>query len=773
MADENTLSLPERPVYFGGAIKALGNGLIEGILVPFTSPERKDLHQQYFSKRTNLYLGDYPHLGLQTMYQHGLDPTFGIRRNGLVKAADMQDVGSWIRAQLELRDEYEQAVYELAERGVLSWSSGALPQSVRVAPDGHIDDWAVIEPSLTPTPAMPYLTRVNTLKSLVEDVLKEARPIEVFVKSMRPSGLGDGTPSQTSVAAEPPDAQSQESQPTEDQLMDMERIAQLIQDRMNEVARIVIEELGSMLGAAPADAETMGGYMAEEAQRALGTEEEQKALTEAKLGALLAEKQASIIAAATKRFAQAKQSARKAITDAAKAGLEDQARNAPARTARTDAGGYNANGSNGGGRVAPNQIRMLRLKSKWGNLSPEAISYALDTQRMYRRKEGRPRFRPGRSDEGMLTVAQIFANQVLEQQTKGAQIYVSPSLFAKAVDTRAIKANELDHTTQTNYGAEWIWTYWRDQIWEKARLENTVLQQFTTVEMQAKVEEIPVEWTDPEVSYVPESTASASLDPSASPAGYTKIGTNKITFTAKKLMLQVAWSAEEEEDSIIRFSENAQRQSTRAMMNAIDYVILNGDTETGTTNINKDGAAPGAKDKYLAVNGVIKLALVTGSGLKLDAGGAAPLLSTIREARFKMGREFNTDTENIVMWVHPEAYMGLLNIDEFLTMDKAGDLATNRKGQLGVIDGIAVLRTAQMVLSATNGKVSNTGGNNLYGRIPMAYTPYWKIGFRRQVRSTLKETLDGEAWVLTMSTRLDVETHPENNGASVLYDLAV
>lgn len=67
---------------------------------------------------------------------------------------------------LDMRDKYEAYVADLVGKGLLSWSSGAMPQMVDVDRDsGEIKCWPIIEFSLTPTPAEPR-TAVSMAKSL-------------------------------------------------------------------------------------------------------------------------------------------------------------------------------------------------------------------------------------------------------------------------------------------------------------------------------------------------------------------------------------------------------------------------------------------------------------------------------------------------------------------------------------------------------------------------------------------------------------------------------
>ena len=158
-------------VVFGGEIKALGEGKVGGYLVRFTNAANPDLAGDYFTKDTDLDVqtGD----PITIYYNHGFDPVLKTRKLGK-GAVSVQELGVWVEAQLQMRDEYEQAIYQMAERGRLGWSSGTLSYLVEREPKGGNIYWIKSWPlgkdaSLTPTPAAgPILTAVQPLKSWAE-----------------------------------------------------------------------------------------------------------------------------------------------------------------------------------------------------------------------------------------------------------------------------------------------------------------------------------------------------------------------------------------------------------------------------------------------------------------------------------------------------------------------------------------------------------------------------------------------------------------------------
>lgn len=163
MEQEKTLS------YFGDSIKALGNGKVAGYLVRFTTENDPDVEEDFFDKNTDL--GIVEGSTLPIYYQHGMDEKIGVKSigRGTIK---IDEVGAWLEAQLNMRDEYEKAIYQLAEAGKLGWSSGAaghLVERESIGKSYHIKSWPIAEASLTPTPAEPRNSAIP-IKSLITNL---------------------------------------------------------------------------------------------------------------------------------------------------------------------------------------------------------------------------------------------------------------------------------------------------------------------------------------------------------------------------------------------------------------------------------------------------------------------------------------------------------------------------------------------------------------------------------------------------------------------------
>lgn len=686
-----------RPISFGGAIKALGDGKVGGYLVPFTSPDNPDLHGEYFDAQTDLMLDDYPLDNLRVLYHHGLDKSLGVKRIGRVVSYKLDDAGVWVEAQLEMRDEYERAIYELAQAGKLGWSSGALPQSVRT--DGaHIKSWAIIEGSLTPTPAMPQKTQITTLKAL----------------DLEPSAEEDKSADDVPATDETKSYEEEEITTKENAKMDMEKL-----NMLKELVDALLAE---------------GGM-------AMAGEDEMKEATEAGM----VEPNVRTAKAVVKMIKGAR----------------------PAAVAPTAQKSSDPEPSVK--QSAPAYIPNYRAKARVNRLDPKDAAFLVHVTDEVERLSGRPQISRELRNEALKAVADDLVKGV-----EAGRLDVEEGVYRKALNVRTMKANELDHTTNTNFGAEWIPTTWGNQLWEKARAENLVLPTLQTFNMTSKTQYLPVESGDPTVYYVAESTDETNMNPSGSAIPDSKIGTAQKLFTAQKLAIRTAWSAEEDEDSIIAYAQNASRQSDVAFREKIDALLLNGDTATGAnTNINQIDGTPTTGDYYLAINGLLKYPLVTATTNAVNSASYVDFIDGVKATIQTLGRDFMQKRDRMVFFCDPETHYKLAALPEYLTMDAFGDRATLLTGQVGVLLGVPVVVTPRMELANTAGKISATPANNTKGRLALVYRDYWYVGMRRNVTSYVARSMDGESYQLTMTTRMDMQQHSSADASSVLYNITV
>lgn len=224
---------------YGDTVKALGDGKVGGYLVRYGDPKTLDLEDDFFDAETDYGVEDQSRVPVY--YQHGMDGKLKNRRigRGIVK---YDDVGLWLEAQLELRDEYERMIYQLAENGKLGWSSGAAGHLVEREPIGkasRIKAWPIAEASLTPTPAEPR-NSVTPLKSFVGASLPdESETLQAGETGEDKPATGEATNQKLSKPIE---------SKTTGETMDEQEKAQLVE----EVKNAVVAALEPAQKAAPA-----------------------------------------------------------------------------------------------------------------------------------------------------------------------------------------------------------------------------------------------------------------------------------------------------------------------------------------------------------------------------------------------------------------------------------------------------------------------------------------------------------------------------------------
>jgi HK97 family phage major capsid protein len=340
-----------------------------------------------------------------------------------------------------------------------------------------------------------------------------------------------------------------------------------------------------------------------------------------------------------------------------------------------------------------------------------------------------------------------------------------------AVRALPVKADELMHTDNTGYGSEWVPDIWSSELWRRARADNVILPLFRVIEMPSNPFELPIAGSDPTVYYVPETQDEDDLSlGSNNPLPDSQVGSGKVTLAAKKLALRVGFSAEMVEDAAIPLIPLYREQALRVMADAIDHVLLNGDTETGATgNINSDDGAPGSTTKYLVFDGLRKLGLVTNTGNGEDASDA-PSVSLLRTTRFLMPSRYALRPKDCAYVMDGSTYAALLSDTSLATVDKFGPHATVLTGEIGKVDGVPVLVSAEMPLTMADGKVDSSG--NSKGQVVCAYRPGWIVGYRRRVAATMDYLPYYDAYQMVATVRLAFARF-DTEVASVLYNITV
>lgn len=756
--------------YKGGAIKSLENNRIGGYLVTFTSADQKDLTGEYFTSDTEFLTELYPIKGLNALFHHGLDEDVSIIPIGTIDHVEMRPDGIWAEAsndfvgryktyltalsepdewkakQMAYVKEYQEFINEMIESGELGWSSGALPQSVIVDDDGRIKRWAIVEGSATPGAAMPFTNRVSTLKSLPAFSLKEHSAREAIEDSA-------GDASNLHIKLSPLNGEN---------LMDEAQLRKLIQ-----------EELAAYFAASKEidDVEIPDDAMAsveEELVEEL-TEDKSKMseLTEEEIEGKVAKAAGSIIAKAVQKAVE-----KRARVAARVAAAASEGQKAAGSNGRAPLDGFNSNKSavnngNGGHRITVGeQMKYAHLSANDMLLGHEILaSQYPDAQR------GRMKSSEFLSEDYLRTMV----GKTLESAEKQPSKNPMDNLFIKSV----MKANEIDSTTNTGFGPEWVGQVWSTRIWEKARVLRVYEQMIAKGMMEVEVPQgastanISTESTDPTVYSYPQIN---DLDATGRPTVELKItpfGTGTVALTPGTLGMASAYSVLLEEDSVIPILPQLSYQQEQKAQETIEQVIVNGDTATGAnTNINLIDGTPGtttSRPYYLASNGILKYPLVTNTALSRSANGSLSL-EDFRQTLALFAPQFQTRLDNLFWMVDPYTTVAALALPELATDDVRRTNATITSGQIKDLYGITFFNEGFMLKANSAGKIPAAGGT--LGRFALVYAPYWAFGYKRQIKVETGYDVLAQTKILVTTMRFGIVARGAD-AAAVTYNVGL
>lgn len=733
----------------GGALKSLGDGRIGGYLAAWGSPRDTDVVGDYFTSDTDFMLDRYPIKGhALVMFEHAQDGTLKGRAIGEFSDVRKDDVGLWAEAVIDRANAYAAKLEELLKKkpGLLGWSSGSIPQFV-VNERGHIRRWPVAEGSITASPAQPFKTQIQPVKSLTFKSLIELLAEEDSGTGSDVNGTGEH--------------QKSDSYPLKEDAMSKKNSAAIIEAVAQQFPDATAEQISAIVASvegasAPADMEAVNAASPDD----LATD-------------VYDEAKATPVQKAAARIAIAAQKAIQAEVQKQAAKFGGYAKHA-AVSANPYANGTKAqaSGSNGGessaqksapwaDNGAPQYVPNIALKSRIAKIDPKVASLVTDIDRMLNPRVERIVFEHP-AQKALLM--QHIADHALERATKGL-LELTDAQERGFTAIKSMKANELDNTGQSSYGAEFVPEVWTADMWDHAFQTNTVMPYINRFPMTAISMKRPVRGSRSTVSYVPEPTDDTDGDWSGSTVPSSKIGTSNQDWDAKELAVRIPFSTRLEMSAIVDWATFAVKTATQDFERTLDHIVLMGDNEAGTTNINYDGGTPSSTLQYLIFDGIGLDGLANG----VDALGAAVTLDNVREARFSLNREFSGALEDIVFFVGPEMFRRLLDVDPLLTDEKNIQGGTARTGRVGLIDGMRVVSTPVIQLAAADGKITYNAAGTLARGI-VAHVPSYEFGFWKNITTYPATSSDGRVKQITMNAFCDFKNSGQTLRASMIYN---
>ena len=381
--------------------------------------------------------------------------------------------------------------------------------------------------------------------------------------------------------------------------------------------------------------------------------------------------------------------------------------------------------------------------------------------------------RLGESDEG-------------KQPEYGAAKATLRQAQARVHGGQAVKANELNYSTYSSYGDEWIGVTYSNALWDKIRLATPVVGRIPTVTVPQGSESvvIPLLGASPTFYKVAQATAQ-DANPGRTTATYTtgKLGTSSQTLTVGKLGAAVNWSSELDEDSFIPWVQELRRDLTAEAAEVLEHIVIDGDTvTTATTNINDIGGTPAGTEAFLLFNGFRKLALVTNTANSRSAGTLAvdDYLETLK--LMGLGGRNAVDKAAVSFITDMHTNWSSLVLAELKTTD-VNSQATVENGQLTRIWGREVITSANMhranqdatygLKANTSGKIDlDTASNNTTGSILAVRWDQWRFGYKRMMNFEIQREPLSDSTLIVVNMRVGM-VYRDTDASAISYNVTL
>jgi HK97 family phage major capsid protein len=274
---------------------------------------------------------------------------------------------------------------------------------------------------------------------------------------------------------------------------------------------------------------------------------------------------------------------------------------------------------------------------------------------------------------------ELFIASALCQKKDGSfdrKMYEAVSGSVDYVDATKAFGDVLANNTGTAAdGGAWIPTAFSSQLQSEIFLKLEIAGLFSRINMPAPTFVLP---------FSPARMVAAAVAEAGAPTKVKGV-TQKLTFTANKLMSNVEFTDELDQDSIVAILPFIRKQLIDGYALSMEAMSLNGDTGTTTTMTAYTG-----EDCRKYVKGLRADAL--GNTATVAMGGTKPTDSLMRDLRAKMGK-YGKNPSELAYIVDIATYNAMLKYTGYQAIYQYGAGAVVCSGELGRLDNIPIIVT--------------------------------------------------------------------------------
>lgn len=731
-------------------------GVIEGYMALWGSPQERDAYQTYFDVNRPPEMG-LEFLPLPLLYEHGRDPVVGKTIIGKVTEfwADSDGVG--FRAILDADGPFFHKILREIQEDRLGVSTGSAEHLAEFDTQGRFVTWILSEVSLTAAPAEPRMPAVALVRSRSPAEARGARTAPADAGSVEAPVSSDVYPGQSAGPIQRGDNMDI-GQIIADLVAQGATPEQFIQALL--AAGVAFDDLAMIIEQMQPPAESSPEVEAR-------TEDEENPSTPPVSrrrkpkanGFDLATFSAALQQAQKQRQEQEQREQMRALQQQIEA-LQRQVQTTPAMPATQRPVGSN-------NPPPPPSVRAADLR--FYHLS------ARDMLAGWRIRKSLPQYC---NDNYAIPVSNDYLRALalkLLRDSEAGQGYATDIMVTRALPFRA---NEIMQTDLAGAGDEWVGIAYDTAIWESARIapiwQQLVNRGMGEIEIPQGMESIYLlpEGSDPTVYLVPQTTdmTSAGIPDARLPASHPS--TDRRLLTTRKFGVTVPWSGEMEEDSLIPLLPELRRKMDKAVQEAIEYILINGDTATApNTNINLIDGTPPDQALYLGADGFLKLALVTTPTNSRDGGVFSD--DDFRLLLSLLGNDgaLAYDRQALLFLLDNATHDAAIGIPAFKTQDVFSN-ATIENGVLENVFGVDVLISGQMTRANSAGKISATPANNIKGRVLLVRPDQWRVGWKRHVTTEIQRWSYADVTQIVTHFRFGI-AYQNAEAAAVSYNLTI